>query len=213
MKVFKSFLFVAIICILQFLSACDSQDLTFENSQEMIAYIDSSENGFSKVKQEGNIKMKMTYRPTAYWVDKGINYNLDKPSLKKQKDSLENIYSKYSYFQLSISHDGEALLNKNKLNRNQYSTLLQKLSFRLNSFVELMVNNRTVELSDYRYENFYGLAKSDNVLLVFEKLEDHSGPVKISVEPLLDRMGKIEFEYDEQIFQREFLLKKLKSKR
>ncbi len=189
------------------LYSCTSENLEFENGEALVEYIHSEASGYTKIEEEDGIKMTVTYLPTSYWVDKYIDHNLDKASFIKQRDSLQNFYGKYSYFQLSISHAGEALLNKNKLGRGQYSSLLQNLSFRLNSFVDLTIENRSIELSDYRYENFYGLAKSDEVLMVFEKLDKYSGAVIIKVQPLLEGMEEYVFEFKNMIFKREFLLK------
>ncbi len=185
-----------LLTLLMLVSSCAK---TFDTVEEMNEYIQDVDNGFSQTKIINGVRINLTYKPTELMVLQEIS---NKNYSEKQKDSLRNKYNKYIYFILSYSKDEKEILSTLTTSREQFNTVQNTLSFRMNQNTSLINNkNDTVPLIGYNFPRTYGMSRSTNLLFVFERnkqIED-SGKFYFNLSDIGIGIGDITFKYNTSI--------------
>ncbi len=134
---------------------------------ELLAYVKESANGLSKTYNLKPYEVTATLRPT----DLVVQQLTDQQTTAKQKDSLQKVYAKYWYFNVGFSADKQDLLNVLQVqNYSKFSEILQVISYRMPTYAYLTTSQQdTIPLADYSYLRLYGMTRSTDVLLVFDK--------------------------------------------
>lgn len=96
--------------------------------------------------------------------------------------TLERKYEGQYYFRLSLSKDGKELARQAG-SAGQYSDMIRLLSFELGKYVN--ASTETVDslgLSDYAFEQDFGMSTENKILLVFRKKDfDRSDRINVNV--------------------------------
>ncbi|HEY9045016.1 MAG TPA: hypothetical protein VIN08_03940 [Ohtaekwangia sp.] len=158
----RSIGFISIL-LYTFVIGCSPDRLS---SEELTAFVADESNGLSKsVTAANNTVVRVTYRPTDLWVYQELGKGKHTP---EQIDKARKKYSQNLYFILSLSaNDKEAL---HQSTGDQYSDLVQTLSFRMNNYVTLTTSaNDTIPVGDFMLNRTYGMSSSTDLLFVFNK--------------------------------------------
>ena len=120
-----------------------------------------------KVETE-NYRVQMTYRPTDLLVAQELGSSHDTASIGK----LRKKYGNHNYFILSLSKNEREAIQAGTMPYDQFSELLQTISFRMAGFVNMTTDTRdTIPLTDYIYNRTFGAGNSNDLLLIFNKSE------------------------------------------
>jgi hypothetical protein len=150
-----------------FLTSCDSK--SFDSKEALWAYIRNGENGYHFTKAINGVEYSLTYKPT----DLLVHQELDNVYSNEDVSRLREKYGQYLYFNLSMSANGQELLNQKVGNRNEFGAMVNQLAFGMGDKVNLISqSNDTLQLMDYAYPRMYGMDGRTNILLVYEKNTD-----------------------------------------
>ena len=139
----------------------------FDSAEGLTWYISCPENGLTKTSESNGIKVTVSCQPTDLLV---FHEAGDSPIDTTVANSLRKKYSNYYYFVMSFSRNNEEVLHKLAGGMEQYSWLVQTLSFRMGDHVRLITSTGdTIRVSDFMLDRTYGLNKSTSVLFVFNK--------------------------------------------
>ena len=160
MKIFYSALLLLIIL---FLSCSGPQYLTPEELNKFILNVD---NGLIQTAEINGYTLQVNYKPTDLWMHQEIGDDqVDESKMK----SLRSKYDPYYYFVLNLSKNNKEALQVDG-NFGQYSELVQTLSFRMNSYVNLTTSAQdTIPTADFILNRTYGLSSATSLLFVFSK--------------------------------------------
>ncbi len=154
--------------VLALSTACGSK--SFDTSKELWAYLNETENGYRHTKNINGMACSLTYKPTDLLVQQALGERYDIDDVKR----LRKKYGKYLYFDLSLSADGQEILNQKKGNQTEFGIMVNQLVFGMNQKVNLITQARdTLLLLDYVYPRMYGMGKSADMLLVYEYSQEH----------------------------------------
>jgi hypothetical protein len=143
------------------LYGCESKRLSQNQYTE---YISDESNGLTKSVDIGNTTVGVSYRPTDLWVLQELG---DSPMTEEKINDARKKYSPNIYFILSLTTDDKEALHQSG---QQYSDLLQTLSFRMNEYVSLTTSsNDTIPVGDFILNRTYGMSGSTDILFVFNK--------------------------------------------
>ena len=161
MKFFFLTLLITGFCI----SSCSVSE--FDSAEKLNEYVASPDHNLSQKAEVSGYHIMVTYRPTDLLVDQEIGNEPYNPS---SVESLRRKYSNYYYFILSLSKDGKEALHQVEGGMEQYSELVQTLSFRMNEYVTLTTSAQdTIPVGDFMLNRTYGLSRSTDLLFVFNK--------------------------------------------
>ena len=159
--------------IIIFMALCSCTKQRFDTAQELRAYVKTKEHGYIWQKTVNGVDFTLTYRPT----DLLVNQELGAHKTEEYIDSLRKKYSKYLYFNLSMSKNNQELLNNVAGNRSQFGAMVNQLAFGMGNKVHLYTPKRdTIPLADYSYPRMYGMSGSTTILFVYPRdalKEDH----------------------------------------
>lgn len=151
-----------------FLGSCSINKDEALSKAELIRYINDKKSGLVHQQEVNDITVTLTYQPSSFFVAQEMQTIPVADSL--QKLALEKKYNNYYYFRLKFSKNGrEAVRQLGGF--NNYSKMVQVLSFQMNRYVNLITSPQrdTVELSDYLFDQTYGMSDGSNLLLCFDK--------------------------------------------
>ncbi|MFC4221158.1 hypothetical protein [Flagellimonas marina] len=152
------------ISLVLLVSACKSK--SFDSKEALLIYLKDVENGYHFQKSINGIDYALTYRPT----DLLVNQSIGEGHQTEEVAKLRKKYADYLYFNLSLSANGQELLNQNLGSRAEFGARVNQFSFGMAEKVSLITQNRdTVPLLDYAYPRMYGMGNSTDMLLVYEK--------------------------------------------
>ena len=97
---------ILILIAIATLCACSSK--TFNDSDEVLAFIRNPDNGYYQTKTINGVNFSILYKPTDLLVDQELQNNFDSFII----DSLRNKYKKYIYFALSMSKNSKRVIDK-----------------------------------------------------------------------------------------------------
>lgn len=152
------------LCVLVLVVSCVEKEVTY---QELIDYVQEKDNGLHLQQEANGILAEVTYKPTDLWVYLETD---DESVSLTQLDSLRKHYTKYHYFTLSLSKDNKEALHSAVGSMDQYSELVQTLSFRMRDYVTLTTSQQdTIPVGDFILDRTYGLSSATSLLFVFAK--------------------------------------------
>ena len=129
-----------------------------KSKESLTRYLRDSTHGLTQVREVNKIKAAVTFMPWQAIASK---------TKQKKESSIKVLRSKY-YFVLSLSANGKELLRQ--LPFSQYSEMVQVLAFRLRPYVSIVRDDgKVVEAEDCLFQQTYGMARENEVLLVFNR--------------------------------------------
>lgn len=144
------------------LVSCGKQLLS---SEELSAYVSDEEHGYTQKFESGGTVVSVTYRPTDLLVHQETG---DEPTSAGRIDSLRQKYGQYYYFVLSLSHNNKEALHQ--VGQEQYSDMVNILSFRMNEFVTMTTAaSDTIPVGDFMLNRTFGMSTSTDLLFVFNR--------------------------------------------
>jgi hypothetical protein len=157
------YLYLILACIL---CSCGRTE-NFRTEAELIAYIRDEDNGLIKSAELNNYKIEVMYKP----VDLLVNQEIGEEPVDEQKlNGLKLKYQAYYYFTLSLSRNNKEALHQVDGGMEQYSALVQTLSFRMNEYVTMTTSAYdTIPAGDFILNRTYGMSTSTDLLFVFNK--------------------------------------------
>lgn len=141
------------------------------DKQALNDYLLEESNGLSKEKSQGDLKLKVTYRPTDLLIEQELGKNYE----EKEISTLRKKYEPYAYFMVKMESGGQDALYSSSAGQGDFSAKLQTLSFRMGDYVNLTTSAQdTIPVADYAFPRTFGIAKSTNLMFVFnrEKMKD-----------------------------------------
>lgn len=138
------------------------------NEQELQAFISEESNKLARSKTIGELKMRVMYRPNDFLIWQEVEGESDTSKIREAFDRYED----YLYFMMQLSTEQKDALYGLSGNQIEFNDRLQTLSFRMNQYVNLTTSNRdTIPVADFYYSRMFGLAKSNDILFVFNRAE------------------------------------------
>jgi hypothetical protein len=150
----------------------------------------------NQAQEINNIKVWVKYIPYQLMVLQEIDNS--KPSDTVKLKELERKYGGQYYFRLSFSKNNRELTQQfGSIER--YSDMVQTLSFGLAKFINASTERRdTVLLSDYAFEQDYGMSAANSVLLVFKKDEiSKAGRITVNIGEFGFGTGNLRFAFSQ----------------
>ena len=167
----------------------------------LIEYTKDPQHGLIQTKETGVVKTEISYRPTdqIVWQElKGMKKEMITDSLIENK---RKEYGNYYYFILSISVGDKDLLHGGSNTEEQFAENLNRLSFHMPEYTWMKAGKDTIPLADYQFPRMYGMTKSTQVLLAFEKPEKETPEIKITLEDIGIGIGKQTFIFETKAIQ------------
>ncbi|GFZ94241.1 hypothetical protein GCM10011531_27550 [Aquaticitalea lipolytica] len=140
----------------------------FTDEEALLEYLKDEENGYVQRKSVNGIDFELMYRPTDLLVKQELGDSIISDRVKVLRDK----YSKYLYFNLSMSKNNKELLSTTPKNRAEFGQMVNQLVFGMNEKVHLYTqSNDTIQMIDYVYPRLYGMGKSSSLMFVFQRDE------------------------------------------
>lgn len=157
-------LFIWILFCIVFVTGC--RPVEFEIEQQLIDFVRDPDNGLRQTQESNGITITVTYKPTDLLVSQELrNRTLDESGLL----ALRQKYEPYYYFLVSLSEGDKEALNTLKGMEN-YSDLVQTMSFRMGDYVTLTTNAAdTIPLADYILNRTFNMSAATDLLFVFSR--------------------------------------------
>jgi hypothetical protein len=160
MKPFWFLIFTVALCNL----SCSSPEVNTE--EELNQYIQDADHNLFKRTEINGYTLTVTFKPTDLIIAQELGDGLGSQG---DLDHLRKKYSSYYYFILSISKNNREALQPSEAG-DQYSDLVQTLSFRMNEFVSLTTSAQdTIPVGDFMLNRTFGLSANTDLLFVFNK--------------------------------------------
>ncbi len=144
---------------------------TFNNETDLLDFIKDENNGYTQSKNVNGVDFNLMYRPTDLLVKQELgDEKLTKDKIKELRDK----YSKYMYFNLSMSQNNQELLSTAPKNRNEFGAMVNQLAFGMRDKVHLFTQSRdTLEMADFIYPRMYGMGRSTTIMFVYPREQDN----------------------------------------
>lgn len=166
---------------------------TFSKDTDLLAYVNLPEHGYTQHKTINGIDYTLLYRPTDLLVHQELGSEMLTDSLVT---AAREKYSKYLYFNLSMSQNNQELLNAKAGNRNEFGALVNQLAFGMNEKVHLYTKSKdTLELADFIYPRMYGMSKATTLMFVYPRDENvlKEDILNFTIEDLGFYTGEVKF--------------------
>ncbi|MEM8567077.1 MAG: hypothetical protein AAGF85_11490 [Bacteroidota bacterium] len=134
---------------------------------ELQAYIRESET-LTKTREYKGYQIGVSYKPIDLLIAQELGGEVAGSFTRLTE--LRKKYENYDYFILSLSKADKEALYKTSGGYDQFSDLVQTLSFRMASYVNLTTAGKdTIEVADYVFPRTYGMGSATNLMFVFNK--------------------------------------------
>lgn len=143
---------------------------TFDTSEELYAYLAEENNGYKYSKEINGVTYILQYRPTDLLVKQeiGDSITIDKVN------QLRGKYEKNLYFNLSMSKNGQELLNSAVGDRGRFGQMVNDLAFYMNEKVNVYTPTKdTLDMLDFVYPRMYGMSNATTIMLVYPREEKY----------------------------------------
>lgn len=180
---------------LVFFISCEEGHGDKISKTELIKYINATKHGLVQEQEVNGTKVRLSYQPSSILVAGELQEGQKADTTVMQE--LENKYKDRYYFLLKFSRNGkEAIRQLGGFSR--YSDMVQVLSFQMSRFVNLTTAQKdTVELSDYLFDQTYGMSDGNTLLLSFEKKKiEHSSAIEINIGECGFGTGALKFSFE-----------------
>ena len=199
-KVVLNIRIVLFVFVLQFFS-CNQN--TFNSEAELIDYLKDEKNGYIQHKSINGYDFTLMYKPTDVLVKQELGDNgFSKDKIKK----LRAKYSKYLYFNLSMSRDNQELLSTTPKSRNEFGTMVNQLAFGMQDKVNLFTKQKdTIDLIDFIYPRMYGMSKATTIMFVYPRDEKKlkEDVLNFAIEDLGLYTGEVKFKIETENIKNE----------
>lgn len=139
---------------------------TFHSEKELLHYLADEVNGYKQSKTVQKVNYTLIYRPTDLLVKQELGGNITKQRI----EHLRAKYSKYLYFNLSMSKNNKELLSVAPKNYKDFGAMANKLSFGMHKKVHFFTQLKdTIALADYIYPRMFGISKATTIMFVYPK--------------------------------------------
>ncbi len=146
-------------------AACSSGPMTVA---ELETYVKDQENGLTQEIESNGYTIRVTFRPTDLWVKQEVGEGRFPDAQELAK--LRHKYNAYYYFIVSLSRNNKEALHQLEGGMEQYSDLVQTLSFRMPQYTTLTTSaSDTIPVGDFMLNRTYGLSRSTDLLFVFSR--------------------------------------------
>ena len=181
---------VAIIVLFILITGCTHK--TFHTEQELWDYLKNEENGYIQHKNINGYDFTLLYKPTDLLVKQelGEETNAEKISALREK------YSKYMYFNISMSKNNKELLSTAPKSRNEFGVMVNQLAFGMDNKVHLYTQQKdTLPLLDFVYPRMYGMSQSTDIMFVYPRNKKYLEKefLNFTVEDLGMYTGEVKF--------------------
>jgi hypothetical protein len=172
------------LCSACFVLICSCSNPAYLSQEDLSQYLSTSHK-LSNAIVSNDVTIKVTYKPTDLLVAQELGMNKN-PTEKEIRDA-RNKYNSHYYFAVSFSKSGREILSASTGGVNNFSDLLQRISFRMAEVVNLTTSNRdTIPVADYVYNRSFGMGHSTDLLFVFDKSKTKNSE---SIQINLDEFG------------------------
>jgi len=165
------------------------------DKEELLNYVLDENNGLSKTREYKDYKIQVYYKPTDLLI---LQENGDNTQIaQKEYTRLQEKYSPYDYFILSLSKEKEEALYKSE-GFGQFSELVQVLSFRMGQYTNLTTTSQdTIPVADYVFPRTYGMGGATNLMFVFSKEKSQDDDwVQFNLQEFGMGLGRQVFRFD-----------------
>lgn len=175
---------------------------TFDTQEEMNDYIKDEDNGYNYKKTVVGVDYVLQYRPTDLLVKQELGDKID----ATQVDKLRKKYSKYLYFNLSMSKNDRELLNGMASDKAKFGQMVNELAFGMEEKVHLYTTEKdTLAMADFIYPRMYGMSNATSIMIVYPRdakfmKQDY---LNFVIEDLGFDTGDINFKINTQALQKE----------
>jgi hypothetical protein len=178
-----------------FLSSCSRPGKT--DKEGMYAYLNKPSHGLQHEEEKNGIKAKIRYQPQELLVMQEWEHAEKQDS--SLLDSLRRKYNAYRYFVLELSKDNKEVIRELG-SFGRYSDMLQVMAFQMQQYVNITTAARdTVTLSDYVFQQTYGMSNANSLLFVFPAAElQKAGAYDINVGEFGLGIGNLHFHFREE---------------
>jgi hypothetical protein len=147
------------------ITSCGSK--TFDSTDELLEYISNEDNNYKYSKSVNGVEYVLQYRPTDLLVQQELgDENKDKNEIEK----LRKKYSKFLYFNLSMSMNNKELLSNVVSDKEQFGQMVNDLAFNMDDKVHVFTPQKdTLAMTDFVYPRMYGMTNSTTILIVYPR--------------------------------------------
>ena len=154
----------SLLFFLFILTSCGNK--TFETPEKLAKYINDEENQYKYSKTISGVEYVLTYRPTDLIVQQEL---VNKKDIK-QIELARKKYSKYMYFNLSMSMNDKELLSNVAGDKAKFGQMVNDLAFGMEEKVNLYTPQKdTLTMTDFIYPRMYGMTKSTSIMIVYPR--------------------------------------------
>lgn len=152
-----------LICCLPFVYSCNKRPEVV-TKDELIVYLAEAK-ALNPSIERNNVQMTVKYQPQQLLIQREWEHSAQNDTSLLQQ--LKHKYAEHYYFVLELSSNNkEALREVGDFSR--YSDMVQVLSFQMLPYINITTNKRdTVAMTDYVFEQNYGIGNANRLLLVF----------------------------------------------
>lgn len=156
-----------VFLLLLFISSCTK---SFDTQEEMNDYIQDEDNGYHYKKTVSDVDYVLQYRPTDLLVKQELTDNNNPSKIEK----LRKQYSKYMYFNLSMSKNNQELLNGVAQDKAKFGQMVNELAFGMEEKLHVYTPTKdTLALADFIYPRMYGMSNSTSIMIVYPRDEKY----------------------------------------
>jgi len=156
-----------LLILLVFISSCNK---SFDTQEEMNAYIQDEDNGYVYKKTISGVDYVLQYRPTDLLVKQELGDKTDPAQIEKFRKQ----YSKYMYFNLSMSKNDQELLNGVAQDKAKFGQMVNELAFGMEEKLHVYTPTKdTLALADFIYPRMYGMSNSTSIMIVYPRDEKY----------------------------------------
>ncbi|WP_230156732.1 hypothetical protein [Flavobacterium sp. CECT 9288] len=175
---------------------------TFDTQEEMNEYLKDEDKGYNYRKTVVGVDYVLQYRPTDLLVKQELGDKAD----ASQVDKLREKYSKYMYFNLSMSKNNQELLNGVARDKAKFGQMVNELAFGMEEKVHVYTPEKdTLAMADFIYPRMYGMSNATSILIVYPRdvkylNQDH---LNFVIQDLGLDTGDIKFKLNSKALQKE----------
>ena len=170
---------------------------TFNNETALLDYIKDKTNGYTQYKTINGVDYTLMYRPTDMLVKQELTEDIKTNAA--QIKQLRAKYSKYMYFNLSMSQNNQELLSTAPKNRNEFGAMVNQLAFGMNEKVHLYTPTKdTLEMADFIYPRMYGMSRATTIMFVYSRDQEalKADYINFTIEDLGLYTGEVKFKIE-----------------
>lgn len=180
--------------------SCGSK--TFDSTDELLEYISNEDNNYKYSKSVNGVDYVLQYRPTDLLVNQELGEKKDENKIKELREK----YSKFLYFNLSMSMNNKELLSNVVRDKSQFEQMVNDLVFNMDKKVHVFTPQKdTLSMTDFVYPRMYGMTNATTILIVYPREEKYlkEDYLNFTIEDLGLYTGEVKFKIQTKSLQNE----------